>query len=478
MLRKKERDVDGGWSDWVEKGWCCKGKIRVVRNCDNPAPLGNGADCEGDDTQFEPCPPEEDMCIGSDIDGGWSDWAEDGVCCDGKVQVSRTCTNPSPSGKGADCAGPANSTQPCSPDLCLPPDVDGGWSEWQKVGICCNGEVGARRDCNNPAPSGNGADCQGPATVMQPCAPEECTPASVDGGWSDWTDVSSCCNGEKQVTRTCTNPAPSGDGKDCQGNATGKQECFPDAIGCIPNIDGGWSDWEDEGCCNGVRNFFRFCNNPEPSGNGRDCEGKATEQLNCYPDDCAADTIDGGWSSWKNETGCCNGVMVLTRSCTNPEPSGGGKYCVGLTREVQTCFSDTCEEAQEAEEGWTEWKDETVCCNGLKIVKRECEFGATCSEKEERVTRQCYPDECSTQNAAEKTNGDGWGEWHPVGFCCFGKRPYTRECANPDLGCDGPSREDRSCFDGEICGAGPEVSGALLVSFGWAWMPAIVFLAL
>lgn len=34
----------------------------------------------------------------------------------------------------------------------------------------------------------------------------------VDGGWSDW---GACANGKQ--TRTCTNPTPSGGGKECEG---------------------------------------------------------------------------------------------------------------------------------------------------------------------------------------------------------------------------------------------------------------------
>ena len=51
----------------------------------------------------------------------------------------------------------------------------------------------------------------------------------VNGGWTSygtWSTCSvSCGNGTQSRSRSCTNPPPSGGGKDCVGSATETKEC-------------------------------------------------------------------------------------------------------------------------------------------------------------------------------------------------------------------------------------------------------------
>ena len=57
----------------------------------------------------------------------------------------------------------------------------------------------------------------------------------VDGGWSDWQNVTNCSTtcGKGVITqqRTCTQPSPSCDGRECSGiNITGiscSNKCCP-----------------------------------------------------------------------------------------------------------------------------------------------------------------------------------------------------------------------------------------------------------
>ncbi|XP_043925721.1 complement component C7 [Protopterus annectens] len=47
--------------------------------------------------------------------------------------------------------------------------------------------------------------------------------------------------------------------------------------------------------------------------------------------------IDAGWSCWSGWSTCVNGRRTRSRSCNNPYPSGGGKFCIGESTESQSC---------------------------------------------------------------------------------------------------------------------------------------------
>jgi len=47
--------------------------------------------------------------------------------------------------------------------------VDGMWTQWSQWAICCGGEQQSRmRTCTNPAPSNGGADCDGDDKQKRP----------------------------------------------------------------------------------------------------------------------------------------------------------------------------------------------------------------------------------------------------------------------------------------------------------------------
>lgn len=52
----------------------------------------------------------------------------------------------------------------------------------------------------------------------------------VDGGWSDWGNWTRCSvtcrNGTQIRTRTCTNPPPQFNGKECQGKLEDGRPCM------------------------------------------------------------------------------------------------------------------------------------------------------------------------------------------------------------------------------------------------------------
>ncbi|RUS76193.1 hypothetical protein EGW08_016037, partial [Elysia chlorotica] len=105
----------------------------------------------------------------------------------------------------------------------------------------------------------------------------------VDGEWSEWTEWSECSKtcggGEQSKDRTCTNPAPSNGGEDCQG-------------GLLEPVDGEWSEWtewsECSKTCGGGEQFKdRTCTNPAPSNGGEECQGLSQETQGCNEDDCS-----------------------------------------------------------------------------------------------------------------------------------------------------------------------------------------------
>ncbi|XP_036591910.1 complement component C7 [Trichosurus vulpecula] len=56
-----------------------------------------------------------------------------------------------------------------------------------------------------------------------------------------------------------------------------------------------------------------------------------------------AGIVDGGWSCWSPWSTCTAGRKVRRRSCDNPHPSGGGKFCIGEAFETQPCQNEELE---------------------------------------------------------------------------------------------------------------------------------------
>lgn len=227
------------------------------------------------------------------VNGGWSSFGPWGQCsaeCGGGTQErSRTCTNPPPSGGGAQCVGSSKETQACNTHEC---PVNGGWSDWGDWGQCSascgDGQHARSRTCTNPPPSGGGAQCSGDSQETRTCNNGPC---NVDGGWSNWSNYGecskSCGKGKKYKYRTCTNPPQSGDGKDCYGRARKGKKCREASC----KVNGGWSEWSDYGECNktcgtGKRYKYRTCTNPPPSKDGKDCRGKARKGKKCKVASC------------------------------------------------------------------------------------------------------------------------------------------------------------------------------------------------
>ncbi|XP_066028698.1 coadhesin [Pocillopora verrucosa] len=237
-----------GWSEWGECSVTCGGGVQTrKRTCTNPPPSGGGPTC----IEQNLGPAEEQKECNSqdcDIDGGyteWSEWSEcTATCGGGSRSHSRTCTNPSPKNKGKTCIeqdlGPNMESEECNTQDCPIPGGYTDWSEWGECSVTCGGGVQTRkRTCTNPPPSGGGPTCieqnLGPAEEQKECNSQDC---GEDGNWSPWGAPGPCdktCGGGTRVRkRTCTDPPPSGDGKDCAGSSTKDEPCNTQACPTSP----------------------------------------------------------------------------------------------------------------------------------------------------------------------------------------------------------------------------------------------------
>jgi len=134
-------------------------------------------------------------------------------------------------------------------------------------------------------------------------------------------------------------------------STNGKIKAVCDGSGCTP-VNGVWAAWANwsnwAGCVGGfdTRSRNRFCNSPAPSCGGTTCPGcvGAACPTSSYDEESVAcGVVNGNWSDW-SPAGACNvgtNEMALTRTCTNPAPSGGGAPCPGVDTMTRVC---TCGE--------------------------------------------------------------------------------------------------------------------------------------
>ncbi|XP_044187663.1 properdin-like isoform X1 [Thunnus albacares] len=399
----------------------------------------------------------------------WSPWSPCNVLCgEGVRQRSRACF-----GIGhSECRNIKDKlqTEPCS-GTCCDDKGWGLWLPWSTCSVTC-GEGGVRkrkRVC--PSPPECLSACSGPSEETETCPTHTCP---VHGGWSGWSDWSQCSGkciddqrGDviaptKQRHRSCSNPTPSKDtepnGNDCPGDGVDIQVCSE-----LPNcpVDGSWGAWSAPGKCSvscgeGLQLSTRTCNQPAPKYGGRFCDGPSTRSSVCQST-CPVDGFWTGWSSWGECSASCipQGPAPIRRrhrSCSNPAPSSSppGRHCQGDDSQTENCnHLPHCP----VDGGWGSWSSFSSCpvtCGvGLQVSVRRCDRPAP-----KHGGRPCTGK--ARQTTVCKTNVhcpvDGvWSEWSAWSKCRY---PFSER----DINCKqvgGTQSRERECLhrahNGTIC---------------------------
>lgn len=229
---------DSSWSEWGAWSECsahCGGGFQWRRRqCNSPRGRdGCGGGCESDyrACNAHPCPEYRRS-------SNWTSWMRVNGTREGyfEQRFRFTCRANVADNTLLRVGSVKKEERYCheSPKSCMDSaylNIDGDWSEWSEWTQCsvpCGGGLQFReRTCDNPRPSGTGADCQGVAKEERDCNTHECqkpTPAE-DEEWAEWSVWSLCDhNNEQHRRRTCMvlDPSPS----QCSGLTRESRMCI------------------------------------------------------------------------------------------------------------------------------------------------------------------------------------------------------------------------------------------------------------
>lgn len=330
---------NGKWATWSDFEPCSAscGEGVKIRNRICSGVANGGDNCpDGSPEDTQPC-----NNVACPIDGQltvWSDWSACSVSC-GRGAQSRERQCIPPTFGGMPCVAELYEEVPCNYGIC---DIDGnwaGWYDWESCDRSCGGGIKIRsRECNAPAPTGNGLYCLGSSVESRNCNGEACPVDGDWGSWGSWAICSKSCGvGERARYRYCDSPEPRDGGMICSGIAAQVEECN---LNQCP-IDGDWSNWADwtmcsRSCDGGVRKRKRTCT--APLRGGKFCQGHAEEKARCNTLPCPA---DGNWSAWSDwaacSVSCGRGMKARTRNCSDPPPVNGGDECIGISVQRAHC---------------------------------------------------------------------------------------------------------------------------------------------
>ncbi|XP_078615239.1 uncharacterized protein LOC144884129 isoform X2 [Branchiostoma floridae x Branchiostoma japonicum] len=202
---------------------------------------------------------------------------------------------------------------------------------------------------------------------------KDCLAISAWSPWSPWSQCMETCGHPTNTrVRVCTHPES---GMRCDGPSVEQGTC----TGLPPcPVNGEWTVWSPwapcTAPCGGTRQRARTCDNPAPAHGGRFCEGNLYQSEMCKQRPACA--VDGGWTQWGAWSACsvtCSvGRRVRRRSCTNPAPRYSGRQCAGADAEQQKCgeHNPECYGAGAVNSVWGEWSEWSECSNTCGVGKR------------------------------------------------------------------------------------------------------------
>ncbi|XP_070579556.1 uncharacterized protein [Ptychodera flava] len=174
---------DDGWTPWSEWSPCSttcgqafKERYRVCIQ------LSGGKECEGEETQqmecdLNPCPALMENW------NTWSTWTGCSSDCNGGIESrERTCvTKDHTTSMINGCVGEFVQTIACNLNLCSVNGLWANWASWSECSQFCNPGVEFRdRTCTDPAPAGNGTTCDGIGTELRQCYQRPCPESSAE----------------------------------------------------------------------------------------------------------------------------------------------------------------------------------------------------------------------------------------------------------------------------------------------------------
>ena len=169
---------------------------------------------------------------------------------------------------------------------------------------------------------------------------------SDDGNWGAWSAFSTCsatCGRDAVKTRTrqCNNPAPSPDGRPCEGDAEDSEPCF---LQDCPGKSITWLCGFHAFVCNRVLEDTK--NHVWSYFSGYKLIFMTSivviEAGYCVFDDAER----GSWGDWSAWTQCSvsggGGQRERQRACDDPPPRNGGPDCAGDAEQIDYCNPEPC----------------------------------------------------------------------------------------------------------------------------------------